>query len=162
MRENENGIYATKSTLKIILDPLKNVLIDGTEQFVKYSWLFQFQFQLNFSEQLLHSSIQEYFLNFPKITLKSRIYVLATMANISRLFEVYRKSIGMELIIAELCKLELKNENEKLEIKNGNQIWTRRKNLTGVHLKVAYRPNNNYLYVVNNVNALKPLLISTF
>jgi len=162
LRDNEYEIHATKSTLKILLDPLKDVVLDVTEQFEKESWLFQFQFKLNYSDQLVHSSIHKYFFSFPKITLKSKIYVLATMANESRLFEVYRKMMGMELIIAELCKLEGRNGNEKFKIENGNQIWTRRKNLTGVHLKVAYRPNNNYLNVFNNVRTLKPALLSTF
>ncbi len=148
--------------MKIILDPLQDVVLDREEEYEEDSWLFQFQFNFNYSNQLVLLSIHKYFFNFPKITLKSRIYVLATMATESRMFEVYRKSIGMELIIAELCKIEIKNKNEKLEIKNGDQIWSRRKNLTGVHLKVAYKPSNNYLSVVNNVSTDKLALTTIF
>ena len=135
-------------------DPLQDVVLDNMEQYENDSWLFQFQYKENYSEQLVHSSINKYFFHFPKITLKSKIYVLATMTSELRLFEVYQKMIGMELTIAELCKCERNNEHENLEINNRHQIWTRRKNLTGVHLKVAYRPNHNYLYVENNVSSV--------
>ena len=153
-RECRNGCHATKPTLKIILDPLQDVVLDDMEHYENDLWLFQFQFKVNYSKQFVHSSLQKYLIIFPKITLKSKIYVLAIMPSERRLFEVYRKMIGMELTIAELCKCERNNEHENLEINNRNQIWTRRKNLTGVHLKVAYRPNHNYLYVENNVSSV--------
>ncbi len=156
----ENRGSATKPTLKIIRDPLQDVVLDGMENFEKDSWLFHFQFQLNYSDQLVHSSIRNYFSRFPNINLKSRIYVLSIMPNNLKLYEVYQKMKGMEITIAELCKLESNNELEKREIKNGNQLWSRRKNLTGVHLKVAYKPQHYYLYYeTNNVSSIKTFII---
>jgi hypothetical protein len=143
----------TKSTLNIVTDPFQYAMSSNMNGLNYGSWLFHFKFKTNSSDQIVLSTINEYFTRFRNINLRSQIYAWVTMEGEKRLFEVYRKMIGMNLIISELCRVEENNA----EIKNGNQIWTRRKNLTGVNLKVAYQPTS-FLHEKNNVSTFRYLL----
>jgi hypothetical protein len=105
---------------------------------------------MDYLDKVALSSINDYFISFPKINLMSQIYVWAKATKENRLFEIYRKFFGMNLTISELCQFDAMNMNKTL-IKNGNQIWARRNNLSGVHFKVAYRPSVGYLHEINNV-----------
>ncbi len=139
-----------KSSLNIVFNPFLDVVLDETEQFTEQSWLFQFRFKMDYLDRVALSSINDYFKSFLKINLMSQIYVWAKARKENSLFEIYRIFFGMNLTVSELCHFEAKNDNKTL-IKNGNQIWARRNNLTGVHLKVAYRPSVGYLHEKNNV-----------
>jgi hypothetical protein len=141
----------TKSTLNIVSKPFQDAVVADTEQFTKESWLFQFKFQMDYLDTFALSSINDYFSNFLKINLMSQIYVWAESTKESRLFEVYRIYFGNNLTIAELCQVIGNNDDAKVVITNGNQIWARRNNMTGAHLKVAYMPAIGYLYKENNV-----------
>jgi len=125
--------------------------VSDTEQFTKESWLFQFKFEMDYLDRFALSSINDYFYNFLKINLMSQIYVWAESTKEKRLFEVYRIYFGNNLTIAELCQVIGNNDDAKIVITNGNQIWARRNNMTGVHLKVAYMPAIGYMYEENNV-----------
>jgi len=143
-----------KSTLNIVINPILHVASTESKPFENESWLFKFQFQMDTLDQYAISSITDYFHNFHKIDLLSKIYAWAESTKEKRLFEVYRKSFEMNLTISELCQFEGKS-SEKTSIKNGKQIWRRRNNLTGVHFKVAYLPSVGHLYEINNVIEVK-------
>ena len=146
MADYDGNFTLSKSALNIVLDPLQYVMSTDLNRFDNESWLFHFEFKINYMDQFVVGSINDYFISFRKISLRSRIYAWATMEKEKRLFEVYKKMFGMNLTISQLCRVE----ESHVEMNNGNQIWTRRKDLTGVHLKVAYQPNT-FLYKENDV-----------
>jgi len=146
MSEDDGKVTLSKSALNIVIDPFQYVMSSDINRFDNESWLFHFQLKRNYLDQFVLSVINDYFIGFRKINLRSRLYVWLTLEKEKRLFEVYRKMFGTNLTISELCRVEENN----VEIKNENQIWTRRKNLTGVHLKVAYQPTA-FLNTENNV-----------
>ena len=161
--ENYNGIenQTTRSTLNNVINPFTDVVLAETDTFKNASWLFQFKFKMDYLDRDAISSMNDYFNIFYKIDLMSQIYVLADTTKEKRLLEVYRKYFEMNLTISELCKFEGNNE-EKLLSKNGNQIWPRRNNLTGVHFKVAYLHSIGYLHEENNVSKLKLIILAWF
>jgi len=111
------------------------------------TWLFNFR--LNLTENST-SLIDEYFRGFQNILLNSRIYVTTESVNNSyNLFEVYRKISGMNLTVQLLCKQD--GSENSIDRLNTKGIWTRRKNLTGVHLKIGYIPSDSFIYEKDEV-----------
>jgi hypothetical protein len=108
-------------------------------------WLITFKFEANNSDAAILSTIKEYFQNFVGLNIKTRIYVIATSNGKIEMFEVYRKGSNLEMTIQLLCKLN----GEIAEYVNTDDIWTRRKNLTGVSFQVGFIPNN-MLFLKNN------------
>ncbi len=93
-------------------------------------------------------SIIENLQSFQNINLKSKIYIF-TMGEQTQVFETYRKKPDVTLTLDLICRI---NEKEnKIEYLNKNEIWTRRKNLTGVHFRIGYVPNDNFFLKINEV-----------
>jgi hypothetical protein len=93
-------------------------------------------------------SIIENLQSFQNINLKSKIYIF-TMGEQTQVFETYRKKPDSNLTLDLICRI---NEKEnKIEYLNKNEIWTRRKNLTGVHFRIGYVPNDNFFLKINEV-----------
>ena len=114
------------------------------------AWLFSFNLNATDWTDDSITLIDEYFTGFQNISLNSRIYVLTENINNSfYLFEVYRKMTGMNLTIELLCKQD-ESGNEMVHL-NRKGIWTRRKNLTGAHLKIGYIPNHSFIYEKDEV-----------
>lgn len=102
----------------------------GTEGNV---WLFEFSSETTHTEEMLLSSIRNYFNNFNNIFLLSEIYVLASINDSFKVFEVYRKSPKFSITVMMLCQLT----KDKIQYINKNEIWTRRKDLSGIHFSVG-------------------------
>ena len=56
---------------------------------------------------------------------------------------------GMNITLLLHCQMNL--TNEKIGFVNDNDIWDRRKNLTGVTFRVGYRSKHVLIYEKNNV-----------
>ena len=125
------------------------MLLSNDTTLNKGFWLFIFQ---NNELQPATSQITDYFKLLQNIELNSRIYVTMQQLKSKMLYEVYRKSPGMNLTITSLCKSDLfKNE---IEILAEKRIWTRRKDLTGVSFVIGYVLNSSFVYEKNNVSTL--------
>jgi hypothetical protein len=93
-------------------------------------------------------SVHNVFQSFQNISLRSRIYAITTGVQI-QMFEVYKKTSAANLTVDLVCRI---NEKEnKIEYLNKNEIWTRRRNLSGVHFRIGYVPNDNFFLKVNEV-----------
>ena len=86
--------------------------------------------------------------SFQNINLKSKIYAI-TMGEQLQMFEVYRKKPAANLTVDLVCRINQKGN--KIEYLNRNEIWTRRKNLSGVHFRIGYVPNDNFFLKINEV-----------
>ena len=79
----------------------------------------------------------------PGISLDSRLYV-ATWNHVSKtsllLFEVYRKFRTAADVVVNV-----------VDVESNVYIWERRKNLSGVDLRVAFTPSEPYVAVQNEV-----------
>ncbi len=137
--------------LYFVLDP-ENTLKNGLRNIGQgnSTWVFAFfQDDLN-SIHGLTFFVNEYFTSFENFSLLSRIFVIITDANNSiYLFEVYRKIPGLALTIELLCKQD--EWSSKINWFNKKGIWTRRKDLTGVHLRIGYVPKQFYVYEKDEV-----------
>ena len=68
------------------------------------------------------------------------------MTSAKVVFEVYRKMPQLNLTISLLCNL-----TDKVEYLNKNDIWMRRKDLSGAHLKIGYFPDLSFCFEINQV-----------
>jgi hypothetical protein len=110
-------------------------------------WLITFQFEPKDSDQTVMDTINRYFQGFVGLNIKTRIYVVAFSNEKTQMFEVYKKDPNLDVTIQLLCKL-----NGLLpKYVNQDDIWTRRKNLTGVNFRVGYVPNNTFFQNKNEV-----------
>jgi hypothetical protein len=105
------------------------------------NWLFLFT-SLNVSEFFLTSYVSEYFKSFHKIALDSSIYILIDTKNYVFLYEVYRKMPNANVTVSLLCKFNQISNN--VEFFFGNNVLFRRRDLTGVHLKIGYLTNMSF------------------
>jgi hypothetical protein len=80
--------------------------------------------------------IQNYFSNFEQLNMNSHIYGLTELGNKILLSEVYKTHPNADMTISKLCSLT--NDLNKTEGINRDSIWKRRKNLTGLKLKVGF------------------------
>ncbi len=96
-------------------------------------WLFEFSFEYTNTQEGLQSVIINHFNNFSNILLLSEIYVLTSFNNTFQVFEVYRKSTTSNMTVMLLCQI---TKNETIFL-NKNEIWTRRKDLSGVHFYIG-------------------------
>ncbi len=131
-----------QNQLNVILEPLK------TQQFVSkisgssiVSWLFVFHFNMNVSEPFLKSFLSNYFKSFTKIALNSRIYIFC-YSEMVLMFEVFRKMPDLNMTISHLCSFN--QTSNAVVFLNKNDVWVRRKDLTGIHLKIGYQPNRSF------------------
>jgi len=108
-------------------------------------WLITFTFKANDSDATILSKINQYIQSFDGLNIKTRIYVIATSNRKIEMFEVYRKGPNLDLIIQLLCKIN----GQRVVYVNTDDIWTRRKNLTGVNFQVGIT-SNNILFLKNN------------
>jgi hypothetical protein len=116
-------------------------------------WLFIFQNNDFKSENEIISQMHNFFeFLLPSIRLNSQIYVMQQLQSVV-LYEIYKKSSDMNVTITALCKSDLlKNEMVVLAEK---RIWTRRKDLSGVHFKVGYAENHMFINEKNKVTYVK-------
>jgi hypothetical protein len=128
--------------LNVILEPLK------TQQFASkicgssiVSWLFIFNFNVNVSEPFLESFLSNYFKSFTKIALNSRIYIFC-YSEMVLMFEVFRKTPDLNMTISHLCSFN--QTSNAVVFLNKNDALVRRKDLTGIHLKIGYQPNLSF------------------
>ena len=111
-------------------------------------WLLEFVFESTTTQKMLKAAISSYFDNFSNILLSSEVYVLAAIGNYTfQVFEIYRKSPTLNVIVMPMCEIT----NNKTEYLNKNQIWTRRKDLSGVHFQIGCIKNNLLVYKNNEV-----------
>ena len=96
-------------------------------------WLFEFFFESTTTQELLQLGISNYFRNFGNILLLSEVYVLTSFNDSFQVFEVYRKSPIFNTTVMMLCQIT----NNKTDYLNKNEIWTRRKDLSGVHFSIG-------------------------
>ena len=151
MKISNSTTGKSQHQLNFVLDPekipkelLRNIG-QGNE-----AWLFTFFHNDSNSIHILTSLIDEYFRSFQNISLNSHVYVITTDIHYSMyVFEVYRKMQGLELTIELLCLQNKLSHNIMHFNKNG--IWIRRKNLTGVHLRIGYIPKQFYILEKNEV-----------
>jgi len=108
-------------------------------------WLITFTFKANDSDATILSKINQYIQSFNGLNIKTRIYVISTSNGKIEMFEVYRKGPNLDLIIQLLCKIN----GQRVVYVNTDDIWTRRKNLTGVNFQVGIT-SNNILFLKNN------------
>ena len=115
-------------------------------------WLLTFKYETNDSDSTILSTINEYFQTFAGLNIKTRIYVIASSNEKTQMFEVYKKGPNSDITIQLLCKLN----GQTAEYVNKDDIWTRRKNLTGINFRVGFVPNNIFFQNHSNeVNKLK-------
>ena len=109
--------------------------------FVSMAWLILYP-----EKQVTRSSIARDLALVAGISLDSRLYVAAWSHFVPKtsleLFEVYRKFRTPEIVA------------EVVDFRSNVFVWERRKNLTGVHLRVAFTPIEPYVTVVNGVSSL--------
>ena len=94
-------------------------------------------------------AVQSYFRSFKHMDLNSHIYALTAIGNMSFLFEVYKTHSSANMTISQLCKFN--RDFNKAEQINRNQIWIRRKNLTGIMLKVGIMDGSSFITINNGV-----------
>ena len=138
--------------LNLVLDRVS--LHKKQTDFENESWIFTFKLRRNTSEYEIIVSLRNYFDSLPNITFRSRIYALVETEYVE-LFEVYRKMPVMNLTISLLCKVDV--ETNGVKFVDGNEIWSRRKDLSGVHFNITYRPDHSLISTVNNV-MIKPCI----
>ena len=118
-------------------------------------------------EKNVRDTIEEEFLIFKSIAYNSRVYVQVVTKERLFLFEVYKVTQNSTLTISMLCQMNL--EPLKVEFLNDRNIWQRRKNLTGVNLKIGIMLDHpltikgeKVFYIVFNFNKNKvaPCLFS--
>jgi hypothetical protein len=138
-----------QTQLNFILEPsqtqtfFSNIVGSGN------NWIFLFYNSQTLSFSFLSSFLSDYFKNFHKIAVDSGIYILVYSENNALLFEVYRKSPTSNVTVSLLCNL---NHNTDVAEKFlEKDILVRRKDLTGVHLKIGYVPNRSFFFENNEV-----------
>ena len=140
--------------LNLVLDP--SSLYEQQTNFENESWIFQLRLSPNTPEYEIIVSVRSYFDRLPNIAFRSRIYVLVQTDDV-RLFEVYRKMSAVNLTVSQMCKLD--GETRRVKFLNGNEIWARRKDLSGVHLDIVYLPDHPLISTVNKVEIIIPFFI---
>ncbi len=66
------------------------------------------------------------------------------------MFEVFKKMPNFNVTISHLCTLN--QTSSVIEYVNKNDAMVRRKDLTGIHFRVAYIPNVSFLYENNQAS----------
>lgn len=127
--------------INLVLFPFaaKNLTMGKTKN---GAWFFVFDFSEKDTISLI-SLIENYFKSFEDVSLNSQIYAM-TSDNV--IFEVYRKMPTMSLTISLLCNL-----TDKIWYLNKNDLWMRRKDLSGVHFKIGYFPDLSFCFEINQV-----------
>ncbi len=148
--------FGLRAELNIILNPdaFHNNLSksNGTLLYSGF-WLFIFQNNDFKSQNEIISQMRDFFeLLLPSIQLNSQIYVIQPLQSVV-LYEIYRKSSCMNVTINALYKSDLLT-NEMVVLAE-KRIWTRRKDLTGVHFKVGYVQNHLFINEKNKVTDIK-------
>ena len=115
--------------------------------FVNETWIFIFEFQWNTTEDLIVTSMNDFFTNMEFISLDANVYVLARKESLL-IFEIYKKALNSQLTISLLCNNDM--TQQELKKKNQLQKWNRRNDLTGVHFLVGYIPCA-FIFVNNEV-----------
>jgi len=130
---------------QILPDGLNFPLQAGFEESV---WLFEFAFESTITEKMLQEAIINYFDNISNILLPSEVYVLTSIDNDTyQVFEVYRRSPTLKMTVIMVCQIA----NNKTEYLNKNPIWTRRKDLSGIHFQIGCIKNNKLVFKDNEV-----------
>jgi len=127
---NQTNTFRQNMNSSIQIDYIRNDFI----------WLVTFKFESTDSNETILSTINEYFQSFDGLNIKTRIYVIASSNVKTQMFEVYKKSPNLDLTIQQLCKWN----GQIVEYVNPGDIWTRRKNLSGVNFRVGFVPNNDF------------------
>jgi hypothetical protein len=70
--------------------------------------------------------------------------------NVTNIFEVYRKMDNGSLIVDFLANYE--NSLDRFNLVERKSIWEKRRNLTGVNIKVAIVPSNPFIEKINEVH----------
>ncbi len=145
-----------RAELSIVLNPEalhSNLLKSNGTLLNSGFWLFIFQNNNIHSDNEITSQIYKYFKLLLDIKFNSQIYVIKQSESDVVLYEIYRKSSGMNVTITALCKSDLhKNEMKFLAEK---RIWTRRKDLSGVNFTVGYVLNHTFIKEKNKVHDRK-------
>jgi hypothetical protein len=149
---NENALIG-QNQLNVVLEPIKMKkfvsMKSGTR---RVPWLFVFFFNENVSESDLVASIENYFKSYEKITLNSQIYILVSAKDMVLMFEVFRKIQDLYVTVSHLCSLN--QTSDTIEYLNKNNVLVRRKDLTGIHFRVGYIPNESFFYEDNKASSI--------
>jgi len=130
-----------KNQINLVLFPFatKNLTMGKTKS---RAWFFVFDFSEKDTISLI-SLIENYFKSFEDVSLNTQIYA---MTSDKVIFEVYRKMPTMSLTISLLCNL-----TDKIWYLNKNDLWMRRKYLSGVHFKIVYFADLSFCFEINQV-----------
>jgi hypothetical protein len=111
-------------------------------------WMFEFFFDSTTTQKMLQSAVRVYFDNLNNISLSSEVYVLTSFGNNTfQVYEIYKKSPTLNLTVMQLCQIT----NNMIKYREKNQIWTRRKDLSGVHFRIGSIKNHQLVYRNNEV-----------
>ena len=124
-----------------------------TSSFVDYAWLILYQ--SNFIDDFeIAKTVQTDLQQVHEIKLSSRIYVADVFRNQNetelKLFEIYRKWEKGEIVVSRID--QSKSNKSKFGKNDKSFIWDRRKDLTGVHLRVLVTPYSPYIIFENEVS----------
>ena len=121
---------------------LKDLVKNGVLRLYQNLLIVEFIFDVRITAPTnIESELGHYFESFgTAISLVSQIYAFVSTKNASLVFEIYKKMPSMNLTVTLLC--EINNGDGKIEHININNVWIRRKDLSGVHLKVGCIDNN--------------------
>jgi hypothetical protein len=140
-------VFIGRNQLNVVLEPIIRQKIFSGISGRNVSWLFVFNFNQNLSNSFLLSLIENYFLSFDKITFNSKIHILGYQEEMAYLFEVFRKMPDTNVKVSHLCSFN-QTSNEVVYL-NDNDVLVRRKDLTGVHFRIGYIPNESFFYEEN-------------
>ncbi len=150
---NLNGTtFGVRAELGIVLNPeaYYNSLLKSNGTLLNSGfWLFIFQNNNIQSDEEITSQIYNYFMLLLDIKFNSQIYVIKQSELAVVIYEIYRKSSGMNVTITALCKSDL--HKNKMIFLAEKRIWTRRKDLSGVNFTVGYVLNHTFIKEKNKV-----------
>ena len=147
-----------RSTLILVFE-IFNFLKVGTNliNFNTFSWMIVLRVNIDTRKEVQIDQIK-YQLNNnnnnnnnTNLKINSRVYVLFSCKNSTNIFEVYRRHDRDDLQILLLASLD----SEKLKFSERRFIWDRRRNLTGVNIKVAVVPSIPFIEKINEVRVYK-------
>jgi hypothetical protein len=145
--------FGVRAEMSIVLNPEafhSNLLKSNGTLLNSGFWLFIFQNNNIHSDNEITSQIYKYFKLFLDIKFNSQIYVIKQSESAQVLYEIYRKSSGMNVTITALCKSDL--HKNKMIFLAEKRIWTRRKDLSGVNFTVGYVLNHTFIKEKNKVH----------
>jgi len=140
-------VFIGRNQLNVVLEPIMRQKFFSGISGRNVSWLFVFNFNQNLSNSFSLSLIENYFLSFDKITFNSKIHILGYQEEMTYMFEVFRKMPDTNVKVSHLCSFN-QTSNEIVYL-NDNDVLVRRKDLTGVHFRIGYIPNESFFYEEN-------------